>query len=217
MEIHEVSDRPCPPQTIGIATNNNSGEQHCGVIYTSASGAVRLCDLKWEDFLAVRDVPNDYLWVKVALEEYEVVLISEFVEFIIRQHHRRLPIPYSFLYGRDAFDVAGRLRTGVGLTCATFIVGIFDRFKLFIVDLTSWRARPTQDAAFRNRIIKSAEANGYLLVAARLRAESPDFRLKPWELCSSATHPRYPVKFRQATKLAKTMSKIIGRKGQKDS
>src|SRR5262249_17026282 len=121
------------------------------------NGAIKLCDFKWENFLAVRDVPDDFLWVKVALEDYEVLQIAEFVEFVIRQHHRNQPAPYSFIYGRDAFDITGRLRPGVGLTCATFIVGIFDHLNLYVVDLTSWRPRPRQDSAFRQRIIRQAE------------------------------------------------------------
>src|SRR5262245_30794700 len=100
MELHNVSDEACPTNIIAIATNDCVRQQHCGIAYTAANGAVRLCDLWWEDYLTVRDVPEDFLWVRVALEDYEVLQIAEFVEFVIRQHHRPRPTPYSFIYGR---------------------------------------------------------------------------------------------------------------------
>jgi hypothetical protein len=166
--------------------------------------------MQWEDTLEVRDVPARYFWALVRLEPHEVLAVCEFIELIVEKR-RRVPWPYSFIYNPEGFDATGQLRSGVGLTCATFIVGIFERLKLSIVDLTTWRERRVQDTKFRDRIIQAASENGMAHMAARLMAEKPNFRLKPWELCASATANKYPVKFVQVTKLGKTATKLIRR------
>lgn len=208
MELRRFSQLSCPAGIIAIAINGNNAEPHCGIVYTNAAGATILCDMQYEHTLVVRQVPDHYFLAKVQLDAQEVLQIAEFVEFVI-ERHKATPLPYSFIYSPNGFDITGRIRNGVGCTCATFIVYIFDHFLFQIVDLRTWKVRPKQDAAFRERIINVAIANGQQMFAARLMAERADFRLKPWELCGSGTHSRYPVRFRQATKLAKTVSKLL--------
>jgi hypothetical protein len=137
-----------------------------------------------------------------------ILQVSEFVELVVEQHKAH-PLPYSFLYATDGFDVTGQIRSGVGVTCATFIVNIFDRLQLHLVDLRTWRRRPKQDAAFRRRIVGYAKSTGNPHLAERLSAEHESFRVKPWEVYGSATHSQYPVRFYQAKKLAQLLSKLI--------
>lgn len=208
MLLNRFSEVACPADLIAVAINRNNKEPHCGIVYPDAAGQVLMCDMQFEHQLGLRRPPNDYIWVPVRLEPEEVIQIAEFVELVIEQH-RLHPLRYSFSYAPDGFDVTGRLRDGVGVTCATFIVNIFDRLRLTFVDMGTWRSRPVQDSAFRERIVRYAVECGNLALARRLLAEHQAFRLKPWEVCGSATHNRYPVKFRQATKLAKVVSKFV--------
>lgn len=79
------------------------------------------------------------------------------------------------------------------------------------MDLATWKTRPNQDAAFRQRIVGYAMQSDKPELARRLEAERDAFRVKPWEVCGSATHNRHPVKFRQAVKLAKIVTKLVRR------
>lgn len=210
MELHKISEKPCPLDIIAVAINGRSSAPHCGLIYTNSIGAVQICDMRFEDDLNVGAPPQEYFWAAVWLEREEVFQVSEFIEFVVEQHNkRRLPLPYSFVYTPDAFDVTGSIRRGAGVTCATFAINIFDRLRLRIVDLSIWRARPKQDSRFREGIIRMAIQHGFVAAAQRLTAEHPGFRLKPWEVYGSVTHPPYPVRFCQAGKLAKTVSKLL--------
>jgi hypothetical protein len=164
--------------------------------------------MKFENNLGVRQLPDEFFWTTVKLDPQEVLQIAVFVELVI-EREKTYPLPYSFIYTPDGFDAAGRISQGVGFTCATFVVAIFDRLKFHVVDLASWRVRPKQDARFRDRIIRLANKLGYNELAARLKTEPYDFRLKPWELCGSAAHNRYPVRFCQAKKFAKVVSKLV--------
>jgi hypothetical protein len=161
--------------------------------------------MQFEHELGVRSPPDHYFWAKVRLAVEEVLQIAEFVELIIEQHNTR-PLPYSFLHVQDGFDATGRIREGVGVTCATFVANIFEHFQFDLVDLVTWKPRPKQDLKFRKWIISLATAAGNLQLARRLAAEHASFRLKPWEVYGSATHSRYPVKFCQAVKAREDIS-----------
>jgi hypothetical protein len=208
MELNRIVSLPCPLGIIAVAINGENDAPHCGILYTSTAGAVRLCDMQYEHQLGVRPPPNYYLWTEVRLDDEEVLQVSAFVEMIIEQHQTN-PLPYSFLYSPNGIDVTGRICRGAGVTCATFIANVFEGLRLKLVDLGTWRPRPKQDLAFRQRIINYAIENGHLRLADRLSAEEIGFRLKPWEVYGSATLSRHPVKFVQAQKLAKTVAKLV--------
>jgi hypothetical protein len=128
------------------------------------------------------------------------------IELAIEKHRQQRPMPYSFI---DGFDVTGAVRTGAGVTCATFVINIFDRLKFRLLDVSTWKSRPKQDAAFRKRIIDMALSKGDIPFAMRIAREEKSFRIKPWEVYGSATHSRYPVKFVQTAKLATIVSKLV--------
>ncbi len=208
MELHKNADVSCPNDIIAVAINTNEKAPHCGIVFTDESGAVQLCDMQYEHTLAVRSLSEEYFWTSVKLEFNEVLLVSEFVRFVIERSEEHPP-PYSFLYTYDGFDATGQLKDGIGLTCATFVVNILERLSLDLLDASTWKRRPIQDAAFQRRIIMYARGHGEHALANRLENEEPRFRVKPWEVCGCASHSRYPVRFRQATKLAKSVSKIV--------
>jgi hypothetical protein len=212
MQLNRVSERSCPPNIIAVAINDENDNPHCGIVYTDAGGDVRLCDMQFEHRLGVRSPPARYYWAKVCLAVEEVLQIAVFVELIIEQHNKNRRLPYSFLHAPDGFDATGRIRDGVGVTCATFVANIFEHFQLSLVDLETWKQRPRQDLAFRERIIDAAVKERKLELARRLAAERASFRLKPWEVYGSATHSRHPVKFCQAVKLARIVSQLVRRK-----
>src|SRR5229473_1272674 len=108
MELNSVSRLPCPLDIIAVAINDRNNAPHCGIAYTSAAGAVQFCDMQFEHQLGVRLLPHNYFWAKVSLAPEEVLQVSVFVELIIEQEKQQ-PLPYSFLYARDGFDVTGRI------------------------------------------------------------------------------------------------------------
>lgn len=207
MRLQKASEVQCPTGIIALAINGDNKLPHCGIAYTAALGAVRLCDLLFEGSIRTEALPGNYYWTTVGLDAFEALQIMVFIELILERN--RSLVPYSFLYSADGFDAVGRIHEGVGFTCATFVSSIFDHFKYHLVDLTTWRARPKQDLVFRAQIIKLAERFGYKAAANRLRSEPEHFRLKPWELFGSATHNRYPVTFCQAKKFAKIVAKLL--------
>jgi hypothetical protein len=215
MELNKVSDIPCPAGIIAIAINDEPRAQHCGIIYTDQAGGLVLCDMQWEKTLGVRAAPGKYFWTRVFLTEDEVDLVSVVLDMVIQQHFAGSRLPYSTVYSSNGFDVAGRIRGGVGVTCATFVINVFEQLALKLVDTSTWRSRPKQDNAFRNRIVEQALKGGDVQFAIRIQNERAAFRIKPFEVYGSATHDDYPIRFIQATKLAKTVVKLVRRKARK--
>lgn len=211
MNLHSTEYNPCPTDIIGVALSPDRQSPHCGLVYTTTDGGVRLCELRRHHDLNVREVPPDYFWTPVKLRPAEVFQIAAFVDLVIA-HHASRPLPYSFVYTQDAFDVTGTIRDGAGLTCATFVLAIFDRLKIYIVNAKTWKERKREDQAFRDSII-----NYYIRirndadVAMHLVAEVPKCRIKPGEVCGAAADDKYPVNFSKAVALEAEVYKLIAR------
>jgi hypothetical protein len=211
MDLSRISDTPCPAGAIGIAVNSNPAQpQHSGLLFEHRSGAVMLCDFMNHENLAVRQVPPDYFWTPVRLTEHQVAQVAAFIQLVVQAHASGRRLSYSFMYSADAFDVTGSLRQGVpGLTCATFIVAIFERLKLSLIDASTWRERKEEDQAARMAFIAGIVQTADEATVIRLMAEKPDFRIKPYEVCGAATHYKYPVGFIVAKRLASEVSTKI--------
>jgi hypothetical protein len=211
MELNDVSDTPCPKGIIAVAINDEVDHPHCGIIFTYDDRDVVMCDMQWEDALAVRGVPQNYYWAKVPLKETQIAYVSQVLDMAIDQHHNK-PVAYSTVFTPQGFDAIGRLINGAGITCATFIVNIFERARLPMLVPSTWKSRPKQDAAFRERIAEIAEARGEFALARRIRAERAAFRIKPSEVYGSARHSQHPVKYIQAVKFARIAEKLISKR-----
>ena len=164
----------------------------------------------WDKALRVRDLPADFFWTIVALLPNEIEPVAEFIEMVV-EHHKHRPIPFSFIYKEDSFDVTGRIRGGSGMTCATFILAIFERFQMPLVDVKTWRKRPVEDRKFQDAVIEGASQNQFIDsgTISNLLDEKPNFRIKPAEVCGAAAHGKYPVNFNLARKLADEVYQII--------
>jgi hypothetical protein len=160
MEVRKNRDQPCPSGIIAIAINSNEKAPHCGIVFTDASGSVNLCDMQYEHTLAVGPLPPRYFWTTARLEATDVILVSELLHFVIETSKMRPP-PYSFIYPAEGYDATGVLSTGAGLTCATFVLKIFERLNLEVVDVRTWKPRPIQDRAFQRRLIAYARSQGH--------------------------------------------------------
>ena len=207
MELNRVSQKPCNENIIAIAIPGDNSLQHCGIAYTDPTQTIMLCDFLISGHIRKITLPGEYFWTPVHLEEFEAVAVMSFVELIIRNNISTGL--YSLVYPKNGFNITGMFRAGAGFTCATFVSKVFDDLKLPIINVQTWRLRPTQDAKFKTQLIAIARQNGLPVVAASLQTEPAHFRVKPWEIFGSATRKKYPVNFCRAKKLARILSKLL--------
>jgi hypothetical protein len=214
MELNDVSDVSCPKDIIAVAINDKPHRSHCGIIFTYDDRDVVMCDMQWENRLAVHNVPrSNYYWAKVPLGETQIAYVSQVLDMVFDQHHGK-PVAYSTVFTPQGFDAIGRLMTGAGITCATFIVNLFELARLPLLVPSTWKSRPEQDGAFREYIADQAEKNFEFALARRIRAERAAFRITPYEVYGSARHTQRPVRYTQAVKFARIVQKLICKKKQ---
>ncbi len=211
LEVRRVGDTPCEGETIGIVIKGD--RRHCGIAYPTDSGNHELCDLLTDRVLKSRPIPVDHYWSPVSLRPGEVSAVAAFIERILESHASKA-LTYSLIYTANAFDVKGALIRGDGLTCATFVVAVFERLSLPIIVPSTWRARPKEDLAFQDEFLANAIRDKPKRrispeAAMRIAQEKPNFRVKPDEVCGAAASGKYPVKFNAAIKLAKEVAAII--------
>jgi hypothetical protein len=212
LDVRRVSDTACEGDIIGIVIRADT--RHCGIAYPTESGSHELCDLLADKVLKSRPIPTDHYWSPVALRPGEVSAVTAFIERILESHATKA-LTYSLVYTANAFDVKGAIARGDGLTCATFIVAVFERLSLPLLDSKTWEARPKEDRAFQDEFLRNAirEVDPQRRIspeaAMRIAQEKPNFRIKPAEVCGAAASGKYPVKFNAAITLAKEVVAII--------
>lgn len=212
LDVKRVGDAACEGHIIGIVIKANT--RHCGIAYPAESGTHEICDLLADKVLLSRPIPVDDYWAPVALSPAEVSAVAAFIERILESHATKA-VTYSLIFTANAFDVKGAIARGDGLTCATFIVAVFERLSLPLVVPSTWRARPKEDQAFQDEYLRGAinDPNPKRRISAeaamRIAQEKPNFRIKPAEVCGAAASGKYPVKFSSAVTLAKEVVAII--------
>jgi len=162
MQLSKSSDQSCPSNAIAVAIHKNRKAQHCGIVFTNLGGQTVLCDVLFDNLLRVEVLAPDFYWTEVQLDPWEVDQLSSFIQMVIDQHKLwGSRLDYSLLYTVNSFNVAGQLRSGAGVTCATFVAYIFERFAIPLVDISTWKKRPKKDAEFKSRLIAGARQRGW--------------------------------------------------------
>lgn len=127
-------------------------------------------DLRYEVLSSVDDWETDYAWLDFSgFSEREMKQLAVWMDTIWNVN--RNTIPYGIAYsGAGYFDYAtGKFvssHTGKGLTCATFVMAMFEDFLLPIIEANSWLPRAS-DQDFYTQIIGALD---YLV--ARGKAET---------------------------------------------
>jgi hypothetical protein len=225
-DVFRAGATPCPKDKITVAVL--ASLQHCGLTYPTSSGLVEICDVRSDFDLRSIPVPDHYYWTAVQLLEHEIEAVAELLEMVLKENPKGFP--YSRLYSPDALDVHGKLRSGAGFTCSTYVLAIFDALSLPFVDVATWQTRPEdndlRDSFLEDRYFKPQRllASGVLdtvtartiaramisdSAAVHIQFEEPDFRVKPDEVCGAATIEKYPVQFKQAINAAKRVARRI--------
>ena len=150
----------------------------------------------------------DYWWVQSGLDDVNRRVVASAVAEMAS--NRELPIAYSPIYDGIYFDFEnGMLRynggaLGHGLTCATFIMAVFDALGLALFKVEEWKARP-EDAVWRAEIVRmlreTCSATDEHVDAILNRPAGARFR--PEEVAGSVTETTVPVAFDRAQVLGR--------------
>lgn len=161
----------------GSAITGLSDQRHIGLLVRDESSALHFVDLGWQYAMGCRLAPVEhYCWLSI--DYFPPKRAQVFADMCIEVARKnRATFPYSFFY-RDTpyFDEASAatdLEYGEGLSCATFVLEMFRRDNIELLDRASWRAREKDRIAI-NRALEFLLSDGF---APDRRANSEELKL----------------------------------------
>lgn len=124
-------------------------QRHVGVIINpDGEDSPILCHLAWHYILRAEAVSDKFVWVESALPVPLKKNLVAYIQLVLSTNTDH-GLPYSFSEYTGSFDPANgkyiKTKPGSGLTCATFILGVFDAIGVTLVDLENWPSRPSDE------------------------------------------------------------------------
>ena len=185
--------------------------KHIGILYRKTiSENVRLLHLANHHSLRNDEVKSKYFFVipDVGRRGKQVAALCR---LIIEQNPT---LPYGFSHPTGAFNEEGKFIAGpnmVGLTCASFVLAVFDKVGLSLLQYDTWQTRD-DDEAWRAEIIEiirhSSTSNDIEDHIKQITPEVPTVRYRPLEVAGSAAAD-FPVPFCKSLILADQLAKIL--------
>lgn len=190
----------------------DDSQRHIGILHRgSESDDVMMLELAWHHKLRNSPPSNEYLWVDPPIPNVRARQVAAFCRKVWRQNEKR--IPYAFSLPNDCFDTTtGRFIGGGnmrGLTCATFVLAVFQATGLAMVEPDSWPRR-SNDAEWQQKIIELLESTDADPAHIELvREESDNVRFRPEEVAGAAAQSPWPVAFPVAHTTAEQILKRL--------
>lgn len=139
--------------------------RHVGILLIDESTKeVRHLHLAWHDNLRFEPAGDIEWWMLPGVDPDRLVLVATEARHVWRENQSH--IPYAFSQPVDCFDLVTHKYlfgpTKLGLTCATFVLAVFQCAGVPLVDCLSWplaHERP-DDVAFQEMIIDQLRTYG---------------------------------------------------------
>jgi hypothetical protein len=135
----------------------NPDQLHCGILFKEQE-KFNAIDLAWHFFLRHSENSaefSNFFYVKTTLHISRQYMVAAMCRLILRRHNEK-KIPYGLYYSGGTFTAEGILNlkpTENGLTCATFVLAVFDSCKIKLIDIENWLPRES-DLVWHDYIIK---------------------------------------------------------------
>lgn len=140
-----------------------SRRHHCGIVF-KYNDQSRLIHLNWHCDLRLQNPDNlsqeNYFWVESSLHPIRQKMVAVMCNRISERYWEKR-IPFGLIYENTRFNANGEViydDNEYGLTCATFVLAVYDSCGINLLDLKSWPER-NEDIVWNNEIIKTLERN----------------------------------------------------------
>lgn len=210
--MEDISESVYPINTFATANDilcifcgeADTDQMHCGILF-KYNGNPNVLHLRYHRKLVSHSL-NDksmkdvkYVMVKSKISTDMQIVISAKCRRIIKTNQQ---IPYGLSFENSTFNKDGKLILGVnevGLTCATFVLSVFNSCNINLIDLKSWPCRP-EDKIWHNQIISKMIANKELIGITdaeimKIVTETGCARFRPEEVTISSIFNPNPAHF----------------------
>src|SRR6266545_8225610 len=140
-----------------------AGQQHVGILHKEeVLDEVRLGHLAWHNQLKDSRPKDADRWIDPPIPTRRPRQVAARCRQILRASKRG--IPYAFSPPNDCFDSeSGSFLLGpsrVGLTCASFVLAVFDAAGIRLAENDTWPQQRAGDAAWQQFVIEQPEQSG---------------------------------------------------------
>lgn len=210
--IHWPPPKPgsCPPAAVAVWLPDGS---HTGVVFTDENDKLRIIHLASHFDLRCEEVRHGKLgWVLPAgsIPRERLELVAAMCERIwVRCQESKLP--YGFRYNASRFHENGELELGTdecGLTCATFVLAVYQSVGLELLQLSSWPNRDDDERRFTSILAVLRQAGADEKHIEAVSKETKSVRYRPLEVAGGSCFSP-PAKFEDAAGRAVTLSREL--------
>lgn len=212
MQVLESATAGNVPRIAAVISGGEE-QRHLGLLYRRGDAAMRKLHLGFHHYLCDEspELDGTSAWIGCTdLDDSEANTFATWLAKIWEKNHKRMPYGIKYWRGPHFDPVTGAYlesETGCGLTCATFVMALFEAFRHDIVDIESWPIRDS-DADFQGHIVRalqdpryvrtieieSAEHQAHIKAQIECLGKAPRFR--PEEVaCSVGLYDGEPVTF----------------------
>lgn len=186
----------------------NSTQRHIGLLHReSDSKEVNLLHLAWHHDLRNHPPNSAYLWVDPEIHPRRMRQVAAFCRKVWRSNEKS--VPYAFSPPNDCLSrQTGKFLFGPtrqGLTCASFVLAIFESVGLPLAQYKTWPAVRESDREWQNWIVNQLENSQPAASAEHVeavRSEVGAIRYRPEDVAGAAIASSLPADFASAEKLA---------------
>lgn len=122
-----------------VAVTQGTVGLHAGISYKPADETCSVLHLAWHSILTATQKIDAWAYVVPSLDAMEQQILAGMCHLVATTRPR---VPYGFQYAGSRFDEDGRFIPGPnerGLTCATFVMAIFELARIPLIAVNTWR------------------------------------------------------------------------------
>jgi hypothetical protein len=209
MRVHALSFSRTEAPELAIRIMLTSDGTHAGLLYRFQNDLFHL-DLLWHENLRIAKVGANDQAMSCVIPDFlpeEMFDATITCELIVNRKFsgRGQRAPYGFGMPQDVqINDDGELiwGGGVGLTCSTFVLAVFEAARIPFIDLCGWRPRPLDDQRHADLLRRMEEGiPEYGIPPAprdhieKVRQELPCVRVRPEEVAAVGLSPERPAQF----------------------
>lgn len=192
----------------GSEITHSDARRHLGIFFRNDKDELSLMHLGWHLRLENNPPNPSYCWIPCeGLNSVLLENIADWLDVIWQMNGSKLP--YSIRqYDSDPFDGSGKLiksEPGDGFTCATFVLWVFYRAQVDLIEKSSWQNRAgDQDwAQWAISMLRQHNSNETSHIAKQAEHISSAIRFRPEEVAGAAAiYIDTPIAYEKANELA---------------
>lgn len=216
LRVHTMRECPEKLQHVGIAVTllRERGQQHVGIIHMDDSTSeVCMLHLAWHHDLRNSNPKTSYAWIAPPIHKLRARQVAAFCRKVYRSNSHS-GIPYAFSPASDCFDVqSGAFMLGphrIGLTCASFVLGVFDSTGLPLIHYDEWPPSRSGDEDWQQSIIQELEKDGASTEHIRaVKSEVGSVRYRPADVAGAGAADSLPAHYSEVERLAPEILSIL--------